>query len=830
MVRKSKSSMTPERWQRVTALLEELMPCAPEAREKILARECGDDVELRREVESLLDYEDQCVSVLDQPLASPAPSDLETWPVGTPGPEPDEVGMRIGPYRILERLGEGGMGTVYLAAREDDFQIQVALKQINRETLRDGALSRELLYRFENERQILADLAHPNIARILDAGTTPEGLPYFTMDYVDGKPIDIYCDRHRLTVRQRIELVLQVCSALQTAHQNLVVHRDLKPSNILVTAGGIPKLIDFGIAKPLEPAAAPHDLTTRTGSMPMTFKYASPEQFKRQTITTATDIYSLGVLVYQLLTGHDPYPFDQGILAMHRSICEHEPFRPSIAVERSVDVESIGGRDGRRNPRSVSRSRSSSPEKLRQAIAGDLDSILLKALRKRPENRYRSVEHFADDLQRYLNGLPVHAREGTARYVAGKFLRRHKGTILRASVMILTLAIAVGAYLRREADLVEIARSRAARTADLVVDVIDVLGPDEQATRVTPLGFVDITRRLITEDLEGTDPERLADFLGGFVRQAYLRLGHLEHALDALKESLEILQTFHSGDHPKIADNLVNQGALFIRLGDFDQAMESTRAGLEMRRRLGLTQAADLSGPLGNLASTHYQRGEYDRAAALYRQALALLAQELGPRSHPSARHLRNLGMTFFVQGRLSAAREKLQESLSIELEHRSQESSRVAGLRSTLGRILHAEGRYEEAERELLKSVRVRRLLDAQPFVIARAERNLALVMIARDEKEIARVLLDRVQLAFGSAESVAKWEIAEVESLIGELLVADLDFEEAEPCLLASYMTIEAARGPGSVYTKQALQRVIELYEQWGRSEEAAEYRAWL
>ncbi len=818
--------MTPERWQRVTALLDEVLPCDPSQRQTLLAGLCGDDDELRREVESLLRYEERLVSVLEEPLVPWSPGSPGSQSEGGEEPdETDETGLRIGPYRVLRRLGAGGMGTVYLAARENEFRKRVALKRIKRR-----ALSEEVLFRFENERQILADLEHPNIARILDAGQTQDLLPYFAMEYVEGQPIDRYCDRHRLRVRQRIELVLEVCSALQLAHQNLVVHRDLKPGNILVTASGVPKLIDFGIAKHLEPDSVPHDVATRAGTQPMTLKYASPEQLWALPITTAADIYSLGVLIYQLLTGHDPYPFDAGLLAMHRSICEREPVKPSVAVTRSVEVRLSEDHSEQRTPESVSWKRGTGPGKLQNALAGDLDGILLKTLRKQPENRYRSVEQLADDLRRHLDGLPVSACEGTFRYLAGKFARRHAWSLAAVAAMLLLLVgsgVAMTALWART----EQARARAGRTAELLENVIEVFDPDEGGRQVTPLEFLSRAQRQITEDLQ-SEPELLADMLRGSLRRVYSRLGHHEEALASLDEALIILRTLHPGDHERTAEVLLNKGSTLHRLGDHGGAEQHWLAAFEMRQHLGMG-GADLTVPLGNLAAARFRQGKLDEAARLYNEALGILQQDAGPDSPGSASPLRNLGILEFARGRPDEAEPLLQRALRIELEVHGPESSRVARLRSDLGRVLRAQGRLLEAERELMRAVEIRRLkLDADHIDVARAERNLAALMIEIGELATAEVLLNHAQQAFRRKsirhqEAAGDWEMAEIESLLGELMVAQGRYPEAEPCLVESYRAIEAARGLNMIYTKQALGRVIQLYEGWGEPSLATEYR---
>ncbi len=821
--------MTPERWQRVTALLDEVLPHEPDRRKQLLAELCRGDDDLRREVESLLRYEEECVSLLEEPLAPWDPaSGSTTAPAGKEPDEADEVGLRIGPYRVLRKLGAGGMGTVYLAAREDDFQKRVALKRIKRR-----ALSEEVLFRFENERQILADLEHPNIARILDAGKTRDLLPYFAMEYVEGQSIDRYCDRHRLTVRQRIELVLEVCSALQLAHQNLVVHRDLKPGNILVDGDGVPKLIDFGIAKHLEPDSVPHDVATQLGTQPMTLKYASPEQLWGLPITTAADIYSLGVLLYQLLTGHDPYPFDQGLLRMHRSICEREPLRPSLAVCRSLEIQRPEDRPEQRTPESVSWARGTNPAMLKRALTGDLDGILLKALRKQPENRYRSVEQLACDLRQHLAGMPVSACEGTFRYLAGKFVRRHALPLTVLGVM-LAVVIASGLAVAGVQGRTEQARARAERTVDLLENVIEVFDPDEAGNRVTPLDFLNRTRDQLTEDLK-SDPDLLADLLRGSLRRSYNRLGHQQEALAALEEAQVILRTLHPDGHPALAEVLLNKGTTLDGMGDYQAAERFSRQALEMRRQLGM-EGADLAGPLANLAAARYRKGELDEAAELYRQALDIMRHDVGPDSSESTTLLRNLGMLEFSRDRLHLAEPLLQQALRIELRDLGVDSSTVARRRSDLGRVFLAQGRLGQAERELMKAVELQRVkFDAGHIGVARTDRNLAALMIERGELATAEVILEHAQRAFRRqslhlerpGEDV---QVAEIESLLGALLTAQGRFREAEPCVIESYRVIEASRGPELIYTRQALERVIHLYEDWGKPELAGHYRGLL
>ncbi|HXY06647.1 MAG TPA: tannase/feruloyl esterase family alpha/beta hydrolase [Terriglobales bacterium] len=344
------------------------------------------------------------------------------------------VGRLLGAYKLVKRIGQGGMAAVFLAVRADDaYRKEVAIKLVQL-----GSDRHELLSRFRNERQTLAGLDHPNVVKLLDGGSTPEGLPFLVMDYVEGIPIDDYCDRHKLRIDERLRLFSKVCEAVQYAHQKSVVHRDLKPCNILVTSDGTPKLLDFGIAKVLNPNPSAQSLVlTQTGTRCMTPAYASPEQMRGKSITTATDIYSLGVVLYELLTGHRPYRLTQHTPAdVERAICEQDPETPSTAVSRVETETSATGVPITKTPELVSKTREGQPEKLRRRLRGDLDNIVLKALQKEPERRYRSVAEFLEDITRHLQHLPVKARPSTLAYRASRFVQRHKIEVLGTSAII----------------------------------------------------------------------------------------------------------------------------------------------------------------------------------------------------------------------------------------------------------------------------------------------------------------------------------------------------------------------------------------------------------
>jgi serine/threonine protein kinase/Tfp pilus assembly protein PilF len=424
--------VTPERWQQIKSLFGAALERSPEGRAAFLQEACGSDESLRAEVESLL-AEQQPVTTSP---ASSAPSTSQSAPQVEA--EDAMVGRSLGAYEIVRRIATGGMATVYLAARSDaQYRKLVAIK-----LLTSGFDSPEIMRRFRNERQTLAALDHPNIVKLLDGGTTPEGVPYLVMDYVEGVAIDEYCDGHKLCISERLRLFRTVCAAVEYAHQKGAIHRDLKPSNILVTVDGVCKLLDFGIAKVLNPELSAGTLQlTQSGDRQLTPAYASPEQVRGEPVTCASDVYSLGVVLYELLTGHRPYKLKRHTpMELERVICDTDPERPSTAVSQ-VETETApdGSASSVITPESVSQTREGEPQKLRRRLRGDLDNILLMALQKKPQRRYASVEEFSADIVRHLEHRPVKARPNTLQYRTRKLIRRRKTEVV-ALVLLLVLA------------------------------------------------------------------------------------------------------------------------------------------------------------------------------------------------------------------------------------------------------------------------------------------------------------------------------------------------------------------------------------------------------
>lgn len=511
--------MRPEQWQSVKDKIESLLEADAAELPAYLDQIAGNDYELRRELESLLfSKEKMADDFLDVPVYS------RQEPLS---PASSVVGKRLGAYQIVAEIGHGGMGEVYRALRVDDqYQKEVAIKLI-----RAGRESAFVVARFRHERQILAKLEHPNIARLLDGGTTLESVPYLVMELIEGESITEYCDRHALGVVARLELFRQVCSAVQFAHQRLIIHRDIKPGNILVTSEGTPKLLDFGISKILGTETESRGGETATILRMLTPAYASPEQVKGEPITTASDIYSLGVVLYELLTGRHPYRSGGNSEQMLREICESELEKPSTAVKMAAE----------RTTSAASDSSSTAPmmtgEKLSKRLRGDLDNIVLMALRKEPQRRYASAEQFGEDIRRYLNNLPVIARKDTATYRASKFVVRHKAGVAATAIVLLVFLMAFvvtvreARIARQQAVLAREQHARAERRFNdvrkmansLIFEIHDSIQNLPGATRAREL----LTKRAL-EYLDSLSQESADPVLQRELATAYERIGDVQ--------------------------------------------------------------------------------------------------------------------------------------------------------------------------------------------------------------------------------------------------------------------------------------------------------------
>jgi serine/threonine-protein kinase len=734
---------------RVEAIFARAVDLPRDARANFLAAECGGDAALAAEIASLVEADERAQAFLETPALA------GTRPEGHAVEDP-LIDSQIGPYRVLRRIGAGGMSTVYLAERvEHDFRIEVALKVIKR-----GLDTEELLRRFVTERRLLAGLSHPNIARLIDGGATPDARPYLAMEHVDGTPIDRYCAEHGLAVEERLALFRTVCGAVAYAHRALVVHRDLKPSNILVTRDGVPKLLDFGIAKVLDAASERDDggsggaaraaATVTTWRM-MTPRYASPEQIRGDATTTATDVYSLGVILYELLALAPPFPIDASLTDVERMVRDVEPPRPSTRVRQALGARrSLTSTHAEGEPRPAE---TSDPARLARRLAGDLDMIVLAAMRKEPERRYGSVEQLSEDIRRHVERLPVMARPDTLRYRTAKFVRRNPAPVAAAAIVVTLLAAFAAAMsiqlgtTRRERDRANREAETARTTVEFLEGLFRVSDPSEARGRTVTaremlergaqridtelaaeplvqarllrsiggvyanLGLYEEARPNMERAVEihratpGAEPLELAaslDRLANLLR----RTGDTAGALALAEEALALRERTLGADDLNVASSLNNVALLRTRTGDLAGARALLERAIANRERAQGRAHADLVAPLFSLANIHFDRGDYEAARSLFERSLRIAETSLGP-DHPNvASALGNLSQIASELGRHAEAESLLHRALAIRTKVFGPQHDLVGVDLSTLALIRlragNAAGAVEPAQRSV--------------------------------------------------------------------------------------------------------------------------------
>jgi serine/threonine-protein kinase len=641
-------------FRRVDAVFDAALDLPAAEQADFVNRTCSDDEMLRDTVRRLLAEHHSEGGVLSSPAAKVGAPLLAIVRGSSPAP------TRIGAFRVVRELGRGGMGTVYLGEREDgQFAQRAALKVVRH----SGAVD-HVVRRFLDERRILALLEHPGIARLLDGGVTDGGEPYFAMELVDGERIDDYCNARQLSLRRRLELFGAVCEAVQYAHQRLVVHRDLKPSNILVTADGRVKLLDFGIAKLLDPTASDWS-TTRSGMAPMTPEFAAPEQVRGGHVSTAADIYALGVLLYVLLTGRPPYDVHgKSAAEVERIICGVEPDRPSD----TFDVASDGATIAR------ARVRGGTPERLRRLLRGDLDAIVLLALRKEDDRRYGSVELFSRDVQRHLEGRPVLAHRGSRRYRFGKLLRRRRveavaGFAIATSLLGGTaLSVTQARAARRERDRAESARLRAEAASGESAAVTGFL-----------LGL-----------FEASDPtEMKGDSLTArdLLRRGLARADNLENQPDVQARMLEVI------------------GRVYLSLGQADRAYEIISRALASRRRSGRADDTQVAETYNLMADALLGLTRYAAADSAARHAYELQVRVLGPEHLGTSETLHKMGAIAIYRGDLAAAERYHRAAMRVRERALGGEDSLTAISHLAIGATMRKRGDFAGAEAEFRRA-----------------------------------------------------------------------------------------------------------------------------
>lgn len=631
---------------------------------------CAGNDELCREVEALLDAHEAAEGFLVSPVL-----DDDLW---SEAPETDPwLGTLIGEYRLARHIGAGGMSRVYLAEREGaDFEHRVAIKLIRR-----GFDSQETLRRFRTECRALARLQHPNIAGMIDGGVTRDGVPYLVMEYVDGLPIDKHCEEHRLDIGQRLLLFRTVCSAVHYAHRHFIVHRDLKPSNILVDREGHVKLLDFGIARIIDPVDDAGERTT-TSVRALTPSYASPEQMRGELLTTATDVYSLGVVLYRLLTGHLPHVVESGSPTdWERVISEEPPTKPSEIVLRSTATSAMPA-EGQRVAR---------------RLRGDLDVIVLMALRKEPERRYTSVEQFSEDVRLHLAGLPVIAQDDTILYRAGKFIRRHRTGVAAAAAVILSLAIGLGAAVTQARRAVQ-ERDAAEEVSAFLQDLFDSSDPflaagSERPDTLPVRAFLTRGADRVRRELDGR-PATRARMLQAIGR-AYRSLGVFDEARTLLEEALEVRRGLYGPSHEDIAESEASLGLVLYDQGEYEAAELRIRRALAVQRDVLGPDNPEVASTLGALGEVLATQGRYDEAEAAHRASADLRRAYFGPTHVELAKSLTNLGSLLDSRGRDEEAEDVLSEALRISRDNLGERHILVAAAMGNLAGVIRKMGRY---------------------------------------------------------------------------------------------------------------------------------------
>jgi serine/threonine protein kinase/tetratricopeptide (TPR) repeat protein len=689
------------RWQQIQSLFQELVDMDGAARAAHLDKSCGNDADLRVSVQSLLTLDGAGEDPLLNAIGAAAESLLEDH-------RDRLIGTRVGPYRVVSILGYGGMSTVYRGERDDSqYHQTVAIK-----VLQHAAVHPRLRSRLHSERHILATLDNPSIARLIDSGDLEDGTPYLVMEFVDGESIDVYCDSRTLFIRERIELFIAVCGAVHYAHRNLIVHRDIKASNIFVTEEGAPKLLDFGIAKLLAPESLSHTLpVTRLQERILTPENAAPEQVLGRPITTATDTYSLGVLLYLLLTGRSPYRLlSYSQLQLERAICMDDPTRPSQMVVSKLKGESDSDRSR------ITDRRGLSPQRLRARLSGDLDAIVGMAMRKEPDRRYTSVEALAEDLRRHLAGQPVRARQGDWRYNTAKFLRRNLLPVVATASLFVGLVIIAGVTLwqnhrigiARDATAQE--RDRAQQVSAFMVDVFSRADP------FTAQGREDTAKDLLAQGAEkikanvNLQPEVRAQLLES-IGLADRRQGLSETAIPLFEQAVNIRREARPVDNRTLAAALANLAQAQTDSGRFVGAEEN------IQQALYLSQSGDAP-PSAETADILFQYGHYslnvksdpERASNLFSKALGIYRSVPGDQHLAIASTLIALAAPAMWSGDFVIAEQYQREGMNLLRSTVSHNYPDYASALEGLGYILTERGKYDEAEQVLNEALQIER------------------------------------------------------------------------------------------------------------------------
>lgn len=799
-----------------------------ETRAQFVTNLCSGDPKLLNEVNTLLEAANESEDYFDQLVGKVSLGALASDDATLPK---DKI---IGQWRLCKCIGRGGMGAVYLAERADEhFEQRAALKILPTGLDTDQARARFLI-----ERQILARLVHDNIARLLDGGVTEDGVPYFVMDFVEGLPVDDYCNQHQLETKQRLTLILDIAKAVQFAHRNLVIHRDLKPSNVLVTESGQVRLLDFGIAKMLEPNAETGELT-RITQRPATPAFASPEMLRGDPVDVTTDVYSIGVLIYVLLTGRAPLRYDGLSLT---EMCEHA----STAVPSLMSSENPG-------------------------LHGDLDAIVARALAKEPAERYESVESFANDIRNFLSGLPITARVPSRWYRARKFVGRHRLGVSFAGFAAVALASIAGLAVRsaitseRQAREIALERDRAEETTDFLISIFDSADPNIEPADQTALQILEKGRERIENELS-SQPEVQVALLEA-MGLAYQSWRMTTKARDVFERERQIRRQLGGEQSAEYADVLIRLSQVSDIAGDYEASLEFAEQSLAVSQ--GLQDLAGQGAGHTRVGRILHLQGDYEGARSGYRQALELYSREFGPESlqvSQSRSHLANLlnhearyeeaigefeealrirrlfydgdnsefteillgmGSTLKNLGRLDEATEIYETALDMNTRLYGPDNSYNLYVANGLGLVALERGRYELAISRFEDSARLIGLHTANSPNLAFALANIGKANVLRERYDLAIPAFRQAVDVF-EAKLPEHWALGDVKWRLGRCLIDAGQYEEAEKLIVAGIKTVEGQWGADHERTREARAAALLLYETWARPDKAAAYES--
>ena len=806
--------MTPERWQEIRDVLEQALELKPCLRSAFLDRACVRDQSLRQEVEALLDPSDDAISSFLQ-AAAPADRLIATLD-GVVSPGALLAGQVFAErFQLVRKLGEGGMGQVWLSDQTSPVRRQVALKLI-----KAGMYDEAVVQRFQSERQSLAIMDHPAIAKVFDAGTTPQGQPYFVMEYVPGLPITEYCDQKKLKIRDRLELFIHACEGVQHAHQKAIIHRDLKPANILVVevdGKPVPRIIDFGLAKASAPQVAGETLFTQLGHFVGTPGYMSPEQAdpRVQDIDTRTDVYSLGVVLYVLLTGLQPFETKQNekqpLDELLRKLREEEPPRPSTKVSTDRDTSSA-----------TAEARGTEPKQLASLLRGDLDWITMKALEKDRTRRYGASSELAADIRRYLNHEPVVARPARAGYRLRKYVRRHRVVVSVVAGLVFLLAafsVLQAVQLRR----ITRERDRATRITDFMIRMFKVSNPNEaHGNSVTAREILDKASNDLGTGL-AKDPEVQAEMMWVMSR-TYSSLGLYARAHELAQRSLDARLSLLGPDDPKTLESIAQMATVLIFEGHYPEAEKLERQALAGERRiLGADDPLTLE-TMDHLAAVLEDEGHNDEAERLEREAIEVGTRRLGPENEQILRAMGNLGAALWAEARYAEAEQLYRQLLEVDRRVLGPDHPRTLIAAGNLALVLEHEGRLAEAEQEFRDTLAIsRRVLGPEHPTTAVDMDHLANLLAARGRLADAEQLT-REELAIRLRTLGPKHPLTLVSQInLSDELLKEGHTHEAEKLQRETLATQIRTVGPQNLDTLEMQTYLIRTLNKEGRYAEA-------